>query len=126
VVVAGEILEHVPDLPGAVTEACRVLRPGGTLVLDTIAATWFGRFSSITVGERIPAGPPKNLHDHNLYVDREQLLEVAAGCGVQLQLSGLRPSAVDYIQWLAGRRSTVRMVTTGSTAGLFQGWGVKR
>src|SRR5215207_4538862 len=33
---AGEILEHVPDLPAAVGEACRVLRPGGTLVLDTI------------------------------------------------------------------------------------------
>ena len=72
----------MPDLPAAVAEACRVLRPGGTLVLDTIAATWFGRFSSITVGERIPAGPPKNLHDHHLYVDRDQLLAVAASCGV--------------------------------------------
>jgi 2-polyprenyl-6-hydroxyphenyl methylase/3-demethylubiquinone-9 3-methyltransferase len=34
VVVAGEILEHVTDLPGAVGELCRVLRPGGLLVLD--------------------------------------------------------------------------------------------
>ena len=34
-----------------------------SLVLDTIAATWWGRFSSVTVGERIPAGPPKRLHD---------------------------------------------------------------
>ena len=103
-----------------------MLRPGGTLVLDTIAATWFGRFSSITVGERIPAGPPKNLHDHTLYVDRDQLLAVAASCGVPLQLSGLRPSAVDYVQWLVGRRTSVRMVPTGSTAGLFQGVGIKR
>ena len=43
VVFAGEILEHVHDLAAVVAEACRVLRPGGTLVLDTIAHTWLGR-----------------------------------------------------------------------------------
>lgn len=125
VVVAGEVLEHVTDLPGAVAEACRVLRPGGTLVVDTIADTWFGRFSSITVGERIPAGPPKRLHDPALYVDRTELVHLALDHGVRLQLCGLRPSAVDYLRWLAGRRSDVRMLRTRSTAGLFQGWGVK-
>jgi 2-polyprenyl-6-hydroxyphenyl methylase/3-demethylubiquinone-9 3-methyltransferase len=125
VVVAGEVLEHVPDLPRAVAEACRVLRPGGTLVLDTIADTWFGRFSSITVGERIPAGPPKRLHDPDLYVDRRQLVALAASHGVTLELAGLRPSVPDYLRWLAGRRPDVRMLTTRSTAGLFQGWGTK-
>ena len=79
VVVAGEVLEHVPDLDAAVGEACRVLRPGGTLVVDTIAATWFGRFSSITVGERVPGGPPKRLHDPALYVDRDRLRRLARG-----------------------------------------------
>ena len=125
VVVAGEVLEHVTDLEAAVDEACRVLKPGGTLVLDTIADTWFGRFSSITVGERIPAGPPKRLHDPDLYVDRDRLRSLCASHGVQLELVGLRPSVPDYIRWLVGRRQDVRMVTTGSTAGLFQGWGVK-
>ena len=70
VVVAGEVLEHVTEPTDLVAEACRVLRPGGTLVVDTIAATWWGRFSSVTVGERIPAGPPKRLHDPALFVDR--------------------------------------------------------
>lgn len=126
VVVAGEVLEHVPDLAGAVAEACRVLRPGGTLVLDTIADTWFGRFSSITVGERVPAGPPKRLHDPALYVDRRRLLALAEEHGVTLELGGLRPSLRDYLSWLLGRRAAVRMVATRSTAGLFQGWGRKR
>ena len=103
-----------------------MLKPGGTLVLDTIAATWWGRFSSVTVGERIPAGPPRRLHDPSLYVDRAELVSLAASCGVVLQLSGLRPSARDYLAWLLGRRQDVRMLTIGSTAGLFQGWGVKR
>jgi len=125
VVVAGEVLEHVPDLAATVAEACRVLRPGGTLVVDTIARTWWGRFSSITVGERIPAGPPRRLHDPALFVDRAELVRRAAAGGVPLRLTGLRPSATDYLAWLAGRRPEVRMLPTRSTAGLFQAVGHK-
>ena len=125
VVVAGEVLEHVPDLPRAVAEACRILRPGGTLVVDTIAATWWGRFSSITVGERIPAGPPPRLHDPALFVDRAVLRREAARAGVRLTLVGLRPSARDYLGWLTGRTRQVRMLPTRSTAGLFQAVGTK-
>jgi 2-polyprenyl-6-hydroxyphenyl methylase/3-demethylubiquinone-9 3-methyltransferase len=125
VVVAGEVLEHVVDPPALVREACRVLRPGGALVLDTIAATWWGRFSSVTVGERIPAGPPKRLHDPALFVDRRALLAAAAEGGVRLTLLGLRPSATDYLLWLAGRKPAVRMLPTRSTAGLFQAHGRK-
>jgi 2-polyprenyl-6-hydroxyphenyl methylase/3-demethylubiquinone-9 3-methyltransferase len=125
VVVAGEVLEHVPDLDAAVSEACRVLRPGGTLVVDTIAATWFGRFSSITVGERLPGGPPRRLHDPALYVDRDRLVRVAAAHGVVLSLAGLRPSVPDYLAWVTGRRDRARMVPTRSTAGLFQAHGRK-
>ena len=125
VVVAGEVLEHVTEPLRLVAEACRVLRPGGTLVLDTIAATWWGRFSAVTVGERMPAGPPPRLHDPALFVDRAALVEAARSCGVELRLAGLRPSALDYLRWLAGRKSDVRMLPTRSTAGLFQASGRK-
>ncbi len=125
VVVAGEVLEHVAEPLELLSEACRVLRPGGTLVLDTIAATWWGRLSAVTIGERIPAGPPRRLHDPALFVDRRALVAAARRCGVELTLSGLRPSALDYLRWLAGRRSGVRMCTTRLTAGLFQAHGVK-
>jgi len=125
VVVAGEVLEHVTDLAATVAEACRVLRPGGTLVVDTIAQTWWARFSSITVAERLPAGPPRRMHDADLFVDRSELLALARAGGVDLTLSGLRPAATDYVAWLAGRRVAVRMLTTRSTAGLFQGVGQK-
>ncbi len=125
VVVAGEVLEHVREPLVLLADACRVLRPGGTLVLDTIAATWWGRFSAVTVGERLPAGPPRRLHDPALFVDRSALVETAARCGVRLELTGLRPSALDYLAWLAGRKPDVRMLATRSTAGLFQGHGRK-
>lgn len=125
VVVAGEILEHVPDPARVVTEACRVLRPGGTLVLDTIADTWWGRFSSVTVGERIPAGPPRRLHDPALFVDRDQLVRTARAAGVELTLTGLRPSGRQYLAWLMRTREHVTMRPTRSTAGLFSAVGVK-
>jgi len=125
VVVAGEVLEHVTDLDRVLAEATRILRPGGTLVIDTIAATWWGKFSSITIGERMPAGPPRRLHDADLFVDRDELIATCARHGVQLTLSGLRPSALDYVRWLAQRRSDVRMIPTGTTAGLFQAHGKK-
>jgi 2-polyprenyl-6-hydroxyphenyl methylase/3-demethylubiquinone-9 3-methyltransferase len=125
VVVAGELLEHVTDLDGVLAEAVRVLRPGGPLVIDTIANTWWGRLSTITVGERIPAGPPPRLHDGRLFVDRDRLVAVCARHGVRLMLRGLRPSVPDYLRWLAGRQANARMVPVRSTAGLFQAYGVK-
>ena len=46
VVVAGEVLEHVTDLDGVVAEACRVLKPGGTFVCDTIHTVSPARLST--------------------------------------------------------------------------------
>ncbi len=125
VVLAGEILEHVTDLAGAVAEACRVLRPGGTLVIDTIADTALARLIAVTIAESVPGGAPKGIHDPALFVDRAQLRHECARHGVHLRLSGLRPSFVDMLMWLLRRRDFVRMVATRPTAVLFQGWGSK-
>jgi 2-polyprenyl-6-hydroxyphenyl methylase/3-demethylubiquinone-9 3-methyltransferase len=125
VVVAGEILEHVTDFPAVVAEACRVLRRGGTLVIDTIADTWLARFIAITVGERIPGGAPPRLHDGALFVDRNRLRAEAARHGVILRLNGLRPATVEYGRWLFGRSGSVRMIRTRPTTVLFQAVGTK-
>jgi len=123
VVTAGEILEHVRDLPAAVAQACRLLRPGGLLVLDTLAATALCRFAAITVAERVPGGPPPGIHDPALLVDRAELVRQCARHGVRLALRGVRPSARGMARWLARRRGSVAMVPTFSTAVLFQGVG---
>ncbi len=125
VVVAGEMLEHVTDLPAVVAELCRVLAPGGTLVVDALADTAVCRFVTVTVAERIPGGPPAGLHDPALYVNRGELLALCAGHGVRLRLFGLRPSALAWAAWLLKRREAGRMVTSRSTAVLFAGVGVK-
>jgi len=126
VVVAGEILEHVPDLPGAVAEACRILRPGGLLVIDTLAATALCRWLAIGVAERVPRVATRGVHDPALLVDRDVLVDECARHGVDLDLRGIRPSMIDMALWMAHRRSAVRMVPVATTAVLFQAWGTKR
>ncbi len=125
VVCAGEILEHVPDLPGTVAEACRVLRPGGTLVIDTIAATRRARLVAVQIAERVPGAAPRGIHDPALFVDRAQLAAECARHGVRLTLRGLRPSLLGMAGFLARRRPAVRMLPTRSTAVLFQAYGTK-
>lgn len=125
VVAAGEILEHVPDLPGAVAEACRLLRPGGLLVIDTLAATALSRFLAITVAERLPRFAARGVHDPALLVDRSRLVAECAKHGVPLELRGIRPSLRDFAAWLAGRRPTVRMRPIRTTVVLFQARGRK-
>ncbi|GAA1754335.1 methyltransferase domain-containing protein [Luedemannella helvata] len=126
VVSAGEILEHVDDPAGVVAEACRLLRPGGTLVIDTINATAAARFVVVTVGERVPGGAPPGIHDPSLFVRPSVIVEAAARAGVDLTVTGLRPSARQMLRWLITRRGAVRMVPSRSTAVLYQAVGTKK
>jgi 2-polyprenyl-6-hydroxyphenyl methylase/3-demethylubiquinone-9 3-methyltransferase len=125
VVTAGEILEHVPDLPAAVGEACRLLRPGGLLVVDTLADTVLSRLIAVTLAERVPGGPPPGIHDPALFVNRKELVAQCARHGVALALRGIRPSMIGTARWLAGRADAVRMVPVATTSVLFQGIGRK-
>jgi len=126
VVVAGEVLEHVPDLTGAVAEACRLLRPGGLLVVDTIAATALARVVAVTLAERVPGGPPPGIHDPALFVDRAQLVAECARHGVGLRLRGIRPSVSDLLRRLVRPATPVRMVPVPTSAVLFQAVGRRR
>jgi 2-polyprenyl-6-hydroxyphenyl methylase/3-demethylubiquinone-9 3-methyltransferase len=134
VVVAGEILEHVTDLPGTVAELCRVLRPGGLLVLDTVNSSRLGRFVTVTVGERLRS-VPKGIHDPELFVCPAELTALCARHGVRLKVRGLRPTVSGLLRWLVLPTSTTngsaagrplgRMVPVRSTAVLYQGMGHK-
>ncbi len=125
VVCAGEILEHVTDAAAVAAEACRLLRPGGTLVVDTIAATRLATLVAVELGERVPGAAPAGIHDPGLFVDRRALVDTCAAHGVDLRLRGLRPKWRELVGWMAGRRPTVTMVPVWTTAVLFQGWGTK-
>ena len=106
-----------------IDEACRLLRPGGLFVLDTIAKTRTARLLAVEVAERVPGGAPKGIHDPRLFVDRNELVARCASAGVSLTLSGLRPSAIGLARFLLHRAPAAAMVPTWSTAVLFQGTG---
>ncbi|MEU1605312.1 methyltransferase domain-containing protein [Micromonospora matsumotoense] len=134
VVAAGEVLEHVPDWRAAVAEACRLLRPGGLLVLDTLNDTVLARLIAVEVGERLPA-VPRGIHDPRLFVDDRELVAECARHGVALRVRGVRPDLWGTLGWLARRTRggagrgarpggpTIR--PTWSTAVLYQGRGVR-
>lgn len=126
VVVAGEVFEHVANLEAAVAEVSRVLRPGGVVVVDTISATRRARLGLVAVGEWLPGGPPRRIHDPKLFVAPARLVDLFARHGVELQVGGLRPSLVDYLRFLVRRDRTVRMLPSRSVAGVYQGVGHKR
>lgn len=130
VVVVGELLEHVPDWSAVVAEACRVLRPGGLLVLDTVNATWLSRMVVVSLGERLRA-VPRGIHDPRLFVDARALVAECARHGVRLAVRGARPTVPGLLRWLAGRPARGvgrlgRIVPTRSTSVLYQGRGFKR
>jgi 2-polyprenyl-6-hydroxyphenyl methylase/3-demethylubiquinone-9 3-methyltransferase len=125
VVVAGEVLEHVEDLDRVVAEALRVLKPGGVFVCDTINSTLLARVLVVTLGERVPGGPPPACHDPRLFVAPERLRGLCARHGVALRVHGVRPAIGQYVGFLLGRRGRVEMVPTRWLAAVYQGVGVK-
>ncbi|HEX6076154.1 MAG TPA: methyltransferase domain-containing protein [Micromonosporaceae bacterium] len=125
VVSAGELLEHVTDPRRVLAEACRLLRPGGVLVLDTIAATRLARFVAVTVAERVPGGAPPGIHDPALFVPPSLVVDECARHGVRIQVRGVRPRLGRFVRWLLTRRGAVPMVPTWSSAVLYQGRGIK-
>src|SRR5690349_10016201 len=125
VLVAGEVLEHVADDVAVLAECARLLKPGGTLVVDAVAATRLADLIVVRIIELI-RGAPKGIHDPALFVDRRRLLAAAGRLGLELRLVGLRPSFRDALAWRLGRRPLVRMLPMRITAVLFAGYGRKR
>jgi 2-polyprenyl-6-hydroxyphenyl methylase / 3-demethylubiquinone-9 3-methyltransferase len=126
VVLACEILEHLEDDVGVLAECTRLLRPGGTVVIDSLAAGRLSTLVNVHLLERLPGGPPRGLHDPALFVDRGRLLAAADDLGLDLRLVGLRPSIREAIAWRLGRRELVTMKPIRSTAVVFAGYGTKR
>ncbi len=125
VLIAGELFEHVTDLPGVIAEIARVLRPDGVLVFDTINDTLWSRLSLVVVGERVPGGPPPRIHDPSLFVRPGRLADLLGRHGFRVRVRGLRPSVRDYAAFLLGRRDSVRLLPTRSLASVYQGVGRK-
>jgi 2-polyprenyl-6-hydroxyphenyl methylase / 3-demethylubiquinone-9 3-methyltransferase len=125
VVVAGEVLEHVPRPAEVIAEAARLLRPGGVLVGDTIAANPLARFVAVTLAERLPGLAPPGIHDPALFVSPRTVLAACRRNGLRARVRGLRPATLPLLRFLATHRGPVPMLASGPTAVLYQFRAVK-
>jgi 2-polyprenyl-6-hydroxyphenyl methylase / 3-demethylubiquinone-9 3-methyltransferase len=114
----------VPDWPAVIAEACRILKPGGWLVLDTLADTAASRLIAVRLAEAIiPA--VRGIHDPAMFIDPRALQKACAGNGVPIEVRGVRPTLPALARWLVTRRNAVPIVPTFTTAILYQGRGRK-
>lgn len=68
-----EVIEHV-DEPGPFLERVRpFVRPGGWLVMSTIARTWVSWFTTNLVAEDLLRIVPPGTHDWNKYINEDEL-----------------------------------------------------
>jgi polyprenyldihydroxybenzoate methyltransferase/3-demethylubiquinol 3-O-methyltransferase len=76
-----EVIEHV-DRPAEFLDRVRpFVRPGGWLVMSTIARTWTSWFTTNLVAEDILGIVPKGTHDWNKYLNDDELRGFFAGKG---------------------------------------------
>jgi len=91
-VVAADVLEHVPDLPAAVAELARVLRPGGGFLFDTINRTTWAWFTALFGAERLVRLVPRGTHDWRLFIRPAELDALLRGLGLaEVATAGLAP-----------------------------------
>jgi 2-polyprenyl-6-hydroxyphenyl methylase / 3-demethylubiquinone-9 3-methyltransferase len=123
VVTVGELLEHVTEPRAVLAEAIRLLRPGGTLVIDTINKTLLARIIAVEIGERLHGVAPSGIHDPNLFVPPRVVIQECAKHGIEMKVRGLRPRVGQLVRFLATGRGDVAMVPVWTTAVLYQGVG---
>lgn len=129
VVVVSDVLEHLHDLPAAVAEISRVLRPGGVVVFDTINRTAAAYLVAILVSERLLKIIYPGTHNWRMFIRPSELREVFAARGLELgELYGLAPAARHHRLLTAAlrKRPLGAFKLTGSTAVSYIGHAVKK
>jgi 2-polyprenyl-6-hydroxyphenyl methylase / 3-demethylubiquinone-9 3-methyltransferase len=117
VVVAADVLEHVPDLPAAVAELARVLAPGGRLVFDTINRTPWSWFTAVFGLERWLRVVPRGTHDWRLFIRPAELDRLLRAGGLEaVAVEGLasRVGPADVARGLLTRRLPTPVFATGT------------
>mmetsp|Transcript_22089 Transcript_22089/g.56223 ORF Transcript_22089/g.56223 Transcript_22089/m.56223 type:complete len:171 (+) Transcript_22089:3-515(+) len=68
-----DVLEHLLDLPRAIQQVRRVLRPGGVLVFDTINRSYKSYLLTIVLAQEAMGMVPPHTHDWRLYIKPHEL-----------------------------------------------------
>jgi 2-polyprenyl-6-hydroxyphenyl methylase/3-demethylubiquinone-9 3-methyltransferase len=94
-VVMADVLEHLYDLPAAIAQVRRVLRPGGVLVFDTINRTYASYVLAIALAQEGLGMVPPRTHDWRMFVQPHELsflLQAHGFTADTAQFRGMAPS----------------------------------
>jgi 2-polyprenyl-6-hydroxyphenyl methylase / 3-demethylubiquinone-9 3-methyltransferase len=82
-----DVLEHIPDWEGAISEAGRVLVPSGLFLFDTISRTPESRSTFIFGLQEFPPTRlfPRDTHIWEMFITPEELTGAVEGQGMQVE-----------------------------------------
>ena len=97
VVLAMEVIEHVPDQAAFVGSCAEMLKPGGLLVCSTISRTAKSFALAIIGAEYVLGWLPRGTHDWNRFVRPGELAGLAESSG--LEFIDCKGFVFDPLQW---------------------------
>jgi 2-polyprenyl-6-hydroxyphenyl methylase/3-demethylubiquinone-9 3-methyltransferase len=80
-VIVSDVLEHIHDIPTALSEMARVLKPGGVLVYDTITRTFVSHLLH-TLLQDVFGAIPGHTHDWRMFVTPEEMSRAFENAGL--------------------------------------------
>lgn len=118
IVLAMEVVEHVPDVRSFVSACCRTVRPGGLLVMATINRTLRAFALAIVGAEYVLGWLPRGTHDWEKFVTPDELeAAVEAGGLAVTDTAGIIYNPLRS-EWFLGRDTAVNyMMAAQRSAG---------
>lgn len=100
IVTVFEVIEHI-DYPAAFLDACiPFVKPGGWLILSTIARTWTSWLTTKVVAEDLTRLVPRGTHNWKKYVNEGELRQYFQERREWVGGGGMRSQGVIYLPWL--------------------------
>lgn len=117
VVLAMEIIEHVPDIPGFVSKCARLVRPDGLLFIATINRTLKSLALAKLAAEYVLRWLPPGTHDWNRFIPPDRLKGLLKDAGLNiLRLQGMVFSPLAW-DWRLSRDTDVNYVIVAGQEG---------
>lgn len=100
VVTAMDLLEHVSDPQKVISEATRVLRPGGLFLFNTFNKNPLAWLVVIKGMEWFVKNTPKNYHVYSLFISPKKLENWMEEVGLEpMEIRGIRPVIAQRAFW---------------------------
>lgn len=100
VVTAMDLLEHVSDPQKVISEATRVLRPGGLFLFNTLNKSPLAWLVMIKGMEWFVKNTPKNYHVYSLFIPPKKLENWMEEVGLEpMEIRGIRPVIAQKPFW---------------------------